>query len=114
MAYNTGTSPLEVTFHDAQSGAVLAVLTVQPRQMVTQLASGQLINDSLGQARAPSTGSTLYLKSSAGGSTLSSTPGTAVPTSNGNPLDISNYTNTFADVPANPNNTNTFPAPPTR
>ena len=50
VAFNPGSSPLQVTFRDAQSSAVLAVLSLQPHQMVTQLPSGQLINDSLGQA----------------------------------------------------------------
>src|SRR5262249_23692693 len=86
VAFNPGSSPIQATFQHAQGGAVLAVLTVQPGQTVTQLASDQLIDDGLGQAKAAGTGANLYLMSSGGQNTLASTPGTAVPANNGNPL----------------------------
>jgi hypothetical protein len=109
VAYNPTDSVFAVTFHDAQSGAVLAILTVQPGEMLTQLGSGQLITDHLDQSRQSNQGTSLYLLSTSGQNTLGTQPGTGVPDPNGNPLDIATYKNTFADVPANPNGTDTYP-----
>jgi hypothetical protein len=109
VAYNPTAHPLDVEFKDAQSGAVLAVLTVQPGQMLTQLASGQWITDQLGQVTPANQGSSLFLLSSTGQNTLGARPGTAVPNAAGNPLDINTYKDTFADVPANPNGTDSYP-----
>ena len=70
VAFNPTGQSVAVTFHDAQSGAVLAVLTVGPGQMVTQLASGQLITDRLEDFQVPDQGTSLYLLSSNGQDTL--------------------------------------------
>ena len=109
VAFNPTSQTIAVTFHDAQSGAVLAVLTVGAGQTVTQLGSGQLITDRLEDYQVPNSGTSLYLLSSNNQNSLGLQPGTAVPNPNGNPLDINSYVGTFADVPANPNASDAFP-----
>ncbi len=61
VAFNPTSQTIEVTFHDAQSGAVLAELTVGVGQLVTQLGSGQLLTDRLEDYQVPNQGASLYL-----------------------------------------------------
>lgn len=110
VAYNASTSNvLTVTFTDSLSNTVLATLTVQPGQMLTQLASGQRITNQLNQARAASLGTSLYLRkvdSSTNTGVLNAQPGSGVPDPNAKTdaqkLNPATYANTFATVPVNP------------